>query len=59
MAKRKWPLNRPASWVYLLSSIISIILVLSAIPDTLNSLEQPSYQEIHQLQHGDHENHSK
>ncbi|WP_270578541.1 hypothetical protein [Caldibacillus thermoamylovorans] len=59
VAKRKWPINRPAAWVYLLSSIISIIFVLSAIPDTLNSLKQPSYQEIPQLQHGDHENHSK
>lgn len=46
IAKRKWSINRPAAWVYLISSIISIILVLTAIPDTFNSLEQPSYQEI-------------
>lgn len=59
IAKRKWSINRPAAWVYLISSIISIILVLTAIPDTFNSLEQPSYQEIPQLQHEDHEIHSK
>lgn len=59
VAKRKWSINRPAAWVYLISSIISIILVLTAIPDTLNSLEQPSNQELPQLQHEDHEIHSK
>ncbi len=41
VAKKKWSKDRPAAWVYLISSIISIILVITAIPDTITSLNQP------------------
>lgn len=38
VAKLKWSRNRPAAWVYLISSPISIILVITAIPDTITSV---------------------
>lgn len=41
VTKKKWSKDRPAAWVYLISSIISIILVITAIPDTITSLNQP------------------
>jgi len=45
VAKRKWSRNRPAAWVYLISSLISIILVFTAIPDTITNFNQPVQQE--------------
>lgn len=48
IAKRKWSRNRPAAWVYLISSLISIILVITAIPDTITNLNQPVQQEQEQ-----------
>ena len=41
VAKLKWSRNRPAAWVYLISSLISIILVITAIPDTITSVYTP------------------
>jgi energy-coupling factor transporter transmembrane protein EcfT len=41
VAKLKWSRNRPAAWVYLISSLISIILVITAIPDTIISVYTP------------------
>lgn len=61
VAKRKWSRNRPAAWVYLISSLISIILVISAIPDTIASLNEPVQQEEPdnqpKEQQQEHENH--
>ncbi|MBM4764623.1 hypothetical protein [Bacillus sp. B15-48] len=45
VAKRKWFRDRPAAWVYLISSLLSIVLVMTAIPDTITSLNQPVQQE--------------
>jgi hypothetical protein len=58
VAKRKWHRNRPAAWVYVISSIISIIIVLTAIPDSIKSLYQPDIQEQPTEQSDDHEKHS-
>lgn len=58
VAKHKWARNRPAAWVYLISSLISIILVFTAIPNTITSLNQPVQQQEPQQQHEDHNNHS-
>ena len=41
VAKLKWSRNRPAAWIYLISSLISIILVITAIPDTITSVYTP------------------
>ncbi|MDM5205382.1 hypothetical protein [Cytobacillus kochii] len=62
VAKKKWSRNRPASWVYLISSLISIILVITAIPDTITNLnqsdpvQQQEQQQDTQQQH-DHDEH--
>lgn len=40
LSKRKWKVNRPSALVYLGSSIISIALVLIAIPQTLMELTE-------------------
>lgn len=57
VARRKWSRDRPAAWVYLISSLISIILVITAIPGTVSGLNQPVQQEQPQQQHGhDHNN---
>lgn len=46
VAKRKWNHNRPAAWVYFISSFISIVLVITAIPQTINDLtEKPTPQQ--------------
>lgn len=45
VARRKWTHHRPAAWVYLISSLISIVLVLTAIPDTILNLNQPDQQQ--------------
>lgn len=51
-AKRIWGYNRPSAWVYLISSIISIALVFTAVPQTISVLSQSSQQQ--QQQHNDH-----
>lgn len=54
VAKKKWSKDRPAAWVYLISSIISIVLVITAIPDTITSLNQPDpVQQLDQQQEPD------
>lgn len=60
VAKRKWNHNRPSAWVYLISSIISIILVVSAIPQTINELntEKTSPQQQEQQQTDNPEEHN-
>lgn len=58
VAKRNWSRNRPAAWVYIISSIISIIIVFTAIPDTIASLKQPDNVEQPTEQPIDHEKHS-
>ena len=56
VAKRKWNRNRPAAWVYLISSLISIVLVLTAIPETITSLNQPVQQDQDQEHDQHHSN---
>lgn len=48
VSKRKWAKDRPAAWVYLISSLISIILVFTAIPNTITSFTQPTQQQEQQ-----------
>lgn len=50
LAKRKWSYDRPSAWVYLISSLISIVLVVTALPQTfaaLNQLPQQQQKDIH------------
>jgi energy-coupling factor transporter transmembrane protein EcfT len=54
VAKRKWNHHRSVSWVYLISSILSIIIVLSALPQTIasnNSDQQNINPNVHQQHH--------
>lgn len=55
VAQRKWTKGRPAAFVYLISSLLSLILVISAIPDTLASVKQPPQQNLQQDH--DHDEH--
>lgn len=45
VAKRKWNQDRPAAWVYLISSLISIAVVVTAIPQTIAGITQPQKQQ--------------
>ena len=61
VSKRKWNRNRPVAFVYLISSLISIVLVLTAIPETITSLnqsEQQDQQKQSEQQQHDHNTHS-
>jgi uncharacterized membrane protein (UPF0182 family) len=40
VAKRKWRHERPVAWVYVISSILSIVIVFSAVPQTINTIIQ-------------------
>lgn len=53
VALKKWAHNRPAAWVYLISSIISIILVATAIPKIYvdNNQVPPQQEPQHQIHH--------
>jgi thiol:disulfide interchange protein len=54
VAIRKWNHHRSVSWVYLISSILSIIIVLSALPQTFagsNPGQQNNDQSVHQQHH--------
>lgn len=53
VARRKWHHDRPAAWVYLVSSIISIVLVITAIPQAITSLTGPVQQQQQQQQQQD------
>ncbi|PLR82185.1 hypothetical protein CVD25_08765 [Bacillus canaveralius] len=53
-ALRKWNHHRSVSWVYLISSILSIIIVLTALPqifDDSNPIQQNEEQQEHQQHH--------
>ena len=50
VSRRKWISDRPAALVYLISSLISIVLVTTAIPQTITSLNQPAQQSQQQQQ---------
>lgn len=54
VARRKWVSDRPAALVYLISSLISIVLVTTAIPQTISSLNQPAQQLQQQNEHNHH-----
>lgn len=55
VSKRKWKSNRPAAIVYLISSVISIVLVMTALPQTLTDFQQlSSPQQEEQIDHDSH-----
>lgn len=41
VAKRKWRDERSVAWVYVVSSILSIVIVFSAVPQTIYAMIQP------------------
>ncbi|WP_075367006.1 hypothetical protein [Desulfosporosinus metallidurans] len=49
IAKRKWIYDRPSAWVYLISSIISIVLVITALPQAISDVLPPSQPQQQQL----------
>ncbi|XJZ28051.1 hypothetical protein ACF5W4_04425 [Bacillota bacterium Lsc_1132] len=55
VAIRKWHHHRSVSWVYFVSSIFSIIIVLTALPQVLAE-NNPSPQPIQQPDHQQHHN---
>lgn len=51
VAARKWNHNRPVAWVYFISSLISIAIVITALPQTLAGMtHQPQQQQKEQHQ---------
>ncbi|RSK52366.1 hypothetical protein [Bacillus canaveralius] len=53
-ALRKWNHHRSVSWVYLISTILSIIIVLTALPqifDDSNPVQQNEQQQDHEQHH--------
>ena len=48
VSRHKWISDRPAALVYLISSLISIVLVITAIPQTITLLNQPVQQQQQQ-----------
>lgn len=53
VSRRKWISDRPAAIVYLISSLISIILVVTAIPQTIGGF----YQTTQTQKQSDHSSH--
>lgn len=54
LAMRKWHKHRPAAWVYLISSIISIVIVVSSLPQTFSDMggtPQRDLSKLHQQHH--------
>ncbi|MDT8899653.1 hypothetical protein [Anaeroselena agilis] len=54
VARQKWRQDRAVAWVYLISSVISIVLVATAVPQTAGELFNQSAQPIiegHQQHH--------
>lgn len=49
IAKRKWSYDRPSAWVYLISSIISIVLLITALPQAISEVLPPSQAQQQQL----------
>ncbi len=56
VSRRKWHRDRGAAWVYLISSIISIILVATAVPQTIAGFKQVPQEQQQQI-HADHNSH--
>lgn len=55
VAKRKWNKDRPAAWVYLVSSLLSIVLIATSIPQTVSGImERPQQQIDRQQNHSEH-----
>lgn len=52
VAKRKWDYDRPAAWVYLISSIISIVMVMTALPQAISDVFPQSQQQQEKDIHG-------
>ncbi len=48
VAKRKWSYDRPSAWVYLISSIISIVMVITALPQAISDVIPQSQQQQQQ-----------
>jgi len=48
VVKRKWSYDRPSAWVYLISSVISIVMVISALPQAISDVIPPSQQQQQQ-----------
>lgn len=40
VAKRKWKRERSVAWVYVVSSILSIVIVFSVVPQTVSTIIQ-------------------
>lgn len=53
VCKRKWRTDRPAAWVYLISSIVSIILVMTSVPQTIADFNPETVQQ-EQQNHSEH-----
>ena len=51
LAKRKWSYDRPSAWAYLISSLISIVLVVTALPQTFKALNQQPQQQQEDIHH--------
>ncbi|GEQ21798.1 hypothetical protein CBU02nite_23040 [Clostridium butyricum] len=58
VSRRKWSSDRPAAVVYLISSLISIVLVITAIPKTIGEFYQTSQPQRQQEQSGHSSHHS-
>ncbi|MGG5253418.1 hypothetical protein ACQYAD_07960 [Neobacillus sp. SM06] len=54
VAIRKWHHHRPVAWVYLISSILSIVIVLTALPQVMAGNNSPSQPQIQQTDHQQH-----
>lgn len=53
VSRRKWHKDRPAAWVYLISSIISIIVIATSIPQMITDFD-PIPQQQEQVDHEGH-----
>jgi uncharacterized membrane protein len=55
VTKRKWNKSRPAAWVYLISSLISIVIVATALPQAITDITKAPQQQIdEQVDHNAH-----
>lgn len=52
VAKRKWSYDRPSALVYLISSIISIVMVITALPQAISDVIPQSQQQQQKDIHG-------
>jgi hypothetical protein len=56
VAKRKWNHHRSVSWVYLISSILSIIIVLTSLLQVFTSNDPNQQNNDKQAEHQQHHN---